>query len=154
MTTVVATAAIDQSKYATVLVNVTSGYEALTDLQAGLTGLSYGGDGADAAFFEDLYATTWSGDAGQAVAVNVPDALASRISGASVILENYFDPYSALDVSKPPPPEEGTPAANSSHGNGGAPSIEHGDICFRNARRQVFILPMRTMTAVALTRLL
>jgi len=97
-TTVTATAAIDQSKTATVLVNVTSGYEALNDLRNGLASIAYEGSTAEAAFFEDLYATTWSDDEEQTVSLSTRDALSSRISGGSVVIENYFDPFSSLDV--------------------------------------------------------
>lgn len=90
-TTLVVTSAIDQSKTASIPVDVKSGYEDPDDLLAALTDLEVSGSSADADRFLDLYRTTWGTDTAQTVSAGSRQALASRISGNEVIFENYFD---------------------------------------------------------------
>ncbi len=98
MTTIVATAAIDQSKTSSLSVNVTSGYENPAALAARLTQLSFDGTDSDAEAFLDLFKTTWTGTTGQAFAVGTAAFLAVRADGNEAVVENYFDPASPSDV--------------------------------------------------------
>lgn len=91
-TSVVATSTLDQSKSASVPVVVTSGFEDPLDLRNELGTLAVSGSETDAARFLDLFRTTWGTDIDQPIALGSRQALASRISGNALTLENYFDP--------------------------------------------------------------
>lgn len=61
-TTISAKSRVDQSKTATIAVDVLSGYENINDLKLALASLDYEGSSADVALFDKLFKTTWQGD--------------------------------------------------------------------------------------------
>lgn len=61
-TTISAKSRVDQSKIATVAVDVLSGYENISDLKSALASLNYDGNPEDLALFNNLFKTTWAGD--------------------------------------------------------------------------------------------
>jgi hypothetical protein len=90
-TTVFATSALDQSKQASVVVDVRSGYEDVGLLKTALSGLTYGGSDADAALFEDLFSTTWGETILQTLAMTPRVSTRLRSSGNAYILDNLFN---------------------------------------------------------------
>ncbi|MDP3130128.1 MAG: Ig-like domain-containing protein [Bacillota bacterium] len=98
VTSIVATAAIDQSKSASLTVNVTSGYEDPAALATRLTQLAFDGTTTDAQAFEDLFKTTWTGSTGQAFTLASAPFLAVRATEHFAVVENYFNPSSPSDV--------------------------------------------------------
>ncbi|MFA5005893.1 MAG: Ig-like domain-containing protein [Candidatus Izemoplasmatales bacterium] len=97
-TSIVATAAVDQSKSAAVDIVVRSGYEDPAALASRLGELAFDGTAGDAQAFLDLYRTTWEGENDQEYAIAGAPFLAVRRNGRAAIVENYFDPESPADV--------------------------------------------------------
>ncbi len=100
ITKVWAKSQLDQSKAASVEIDVLSGYENVNDLRAKLASLSYGGSASDAEIFNDLYATSWNGSFSQTPTISPLAAIASHAEGVRAVAENSFDPANASEVSE------------------------------------------------------
>lgn len=92
-TYITATSALDRSKSSTILVNVLSGYENKAHLSAELDTLSYQGNAANAAQFNDLFNTSWDTEQhmAQSLSMAKTHALDVRVSANKLTVENYFD---------------------------------------------------------------
>ncbi|MCX5775655.1 MAG: Ig-like domain-containing protein, partial [Firmicutes bacterium] len=89
-TVITAKSQIDQSKTATLDVNVTSGFENPTTLKSELTSLTYAGSTEDVAHFTDLFHTTWGTGIIQPVTLESMNALDDHLEGTDIVVENYF----------------------------------------------------------------
>jgi len=99
-TTVTAKSRIDQSKTASVTIDVTSGYESVASLKTQLASLAYDGTSTSLASFDDLFRTTWNSDITQSVTLESLVALDDHRENGKVIIENYFDPAQSAQVSE------------------------------------------------------
>ncbi|MDD4389123.1 MAG: Ig-like domain-containing protein [Bacilli bacterium] len=99
-TSIHATSEIDQSKVASIDVNVKSGYEDPTQLTDKLNSLNYQGNTSDLATFNDLYRTSWDTEKAMTHSLSYVglDALDYRLSSYSLRVDNYFNKNNANDV--------------------------------------------------------
>ncbi len=100
VTTISAKSRIDQSKIATISVNVTSGYENTTLLKNKLETLTYDGETVDSAIFLDLFKTTWGTSIRQDVVLEDLVAIDTHIDGDTLTIENYFSPSTSSHINE------------------------------------------------------
>ena len=90
-TTISAKSRVDQSKIATLDIDVLSGYENIDDLKVALAGLNYDGSNEDVEFFNDLFNTTWSGEIYLNLTPEIMSGVKTHKESNTYVLENYFD---------------------------------------------------------------
>jgi len=82
---------IDQSKEASIEVNVLSGYEDSEQLKDKLDTLTYGGSTFDSDIFNDLFNTSWDDQMTQLTTTATMTALDSLYLSEYILIENFFD---------------------------------------------------------------
>jgi hypothetical protein len=100
ITKITAISALDQSKSASVTVDVQSGYENVTTLKNRLSELSYHGSTTSTQAFKDLFKTTWSENMSQIMVPSVSLAMTSRNDGTILTLDNYFTASNSSHVNE------------------------------------------------------
>ncbi len=99
-TSIIAKSRVDQSKQATLIINVLSGFENPITLTSELTSLAVDGSSTDEARFLDLFATTWGADINQPLEVESMVALDHHSYNDELIIENYFDASNSTHISE------------------------------------------------------
>lgn len=99
-TVITAKSQIDQSKTATLDVDVTSGFENTSTLKSELTSLTYGGSATDVAHFTDLFRTSWGTSIIQTVGLESMSALDDHLEGTNIVVENYFSASNSTFVNE------------------------------------------------------
>lgn len=109
-TKIFATSALDQSKQASIDVDVRSGYEDLNLLKTTLAGLTYLGSDADSAMFNDLFFTTWGEQTLQTLSMTPRLSTRLRSSNGAFIIDNLFDAALSGHVSEAESVKQGSQA--------------------------------------------
>ncbi|MGI6714146.1 MAG: Ig-like domain-containing protein [Bacilli bacterium] len=99
-TIVTAKSKVDQSKVATLLIDVLSGYENIDDLKTALATINYNGTNEGLPLFQTLFNTTWTGEIYLNITPETMSSVHSHQEGHTCVLENYFDANNATHLNE------------------------------------------------------